>query len=42
VGFEFYLATSQVSGISLFDIRFKGDRIMYEVKDPSVPTKVDN
>jgi primary-amine oxidase len=31
VGFEFYLATSQVTAVSLFDIRFKGDGIMYEV-----------
>ena len=30
-GFEFYLTTAQATGVSLFDIRFKGERVMYEL-----------
>jgi primary-amine oxidase len=30
-GFEFYIATAQATGVTLFDIRFKGERIMYEL-----------
>ncbi|KAH9824582.1 Membrane primary amine oxidase, partial [Teratosphaeria destructans] len=30
-GFEFYITTAQATGVSLFDIRFKGERIMYEL-----------
>ncbi|TKA62158.1 hypothetical protein B0A55_11481, partial [Friedmanniomyces simplex] len=30
-GFEFYLTTAQATGISLFDIRFKGERVIYEL-----------
>lgn len=30
-GFEFYITTARVTGISLFDIRFKGERVMYEL-----------
>ena len=30
-GFEFYITTAQATGISLFDVRFKGERVMYEV-----------
>lgn len=30
-GFEFYITTAQATGLSLFDIRFKGERIMYEL-----------
>ncbi|WPH03192.1 Hypothetical protein R9X50_00606800 [Acrodontium crateriforme] len=30
-GFEFYITTAQATGVSLFDIRFKGERVMYEV-----------
>lgn len=30
-GFEFYITTAQATGISLFDIRFKGERVMYEL-----------
>lgn len=30
-GFEFYLSTAQATGLSLFDIRFKGQRVMYEL-----------
>lgn len=30
-GFEFYITTAQSTGLSLFDIRFKGERVMYEV-----------
>ena len=32
VGFEFYVAFSQSTGISLFDIKFKDERIIYEVR----------
>ena len=32
MGFEFYIAFSQSTGISLFDVRFKGERIIYEVR----------
>ena len=31
VGFEFYMAYSQVDGITLYDVRYKGERIIYEV-----------
>lgn len=30
-GFTFYITTAQSTGISLFDIRFKGDRVAYEL-----------
>ncbi|KAI1493671.1 copper amine oxidase [Biscogniauxia mediterranea] len=30
-GFEFYLTSTQATGVSLFDIRFKGQRVMYEL-----------
>ncbi|KAF7187989.1 Amiloride-sensitive amine oxidase [copper-containing] [Pseudocercospora fuligena] len=30
-GFEFYITTAQATGLSLFDIRFKGERVMYEL-----------
>lgn len=30
-GFEFYFTSTQATGVSLFDIRFKGERIMYEL-----------
>ncbi|KAH8774488.1 copper amine oxidase [Diaporthe sp. PMI_573] len=30
-GFEFYLTTTQATGVSVFDIRFKGERVMYEL-----------
>jgi len=30
-GFEFYITTSPATGVSLFDIRFKGERVMYEL-----------
>ncbi|EMC99114.1 hypothetical protein BAUCODRAFT_59376, partial [Baudoinia panamericana UAMH 10762] len=30
-GFEFYLTTAQATGVSLFDIRFNGQRVMYEL-----------
>ncbi|CAK3734610.1 Membrane primary amine oxidase [Lecanosticta acicola] len=30
-GFEFYITTSQATGLALFDIRFKGQRVMYEL-----------
>jgi primary-amine oxidase len=30
-GFEFYIATAQATGLTLFDIRFKGERVMYEL-----------
>ncbi|KAK3071898.1 hypothetical protein LTR53_007816 [Teratosphaeriaceae sp. CCFEE 6253] len=30
-GFEFYITTGQAQGISFFDIRFKGERVMYEL-----------
>ncbi|KAI5359477.1 putative copper amine oxidase [Septoria linicola] len=30
-GFEFYITTAQATGVSLFDIRFKGERVMYEL-----------
>jgi primary-amine oxidase len=30
-GFEFYISTTQATGLSLFDIRFKGQRVMYEL-----------
>jgi len=31
MGWEFYLSFSQVVSLSLFDIRFRGDRILYEL-----------
>lgn len=31
MGWEFNLAFSQVAGMSLFDIRFRGERIVYEL-----------
>lgn len=30
-GFEFYITTARSTGVSLFDIRFKGERVMYEL-----------
>ncbi|KAK4544002.1 hypothetical protein LTR36_004776 [Oleoguttula mirabilis] len=30
-GFEFYITTAQATGVSLFDIRFNGERVMYEL-----------
>ncbi|KAK5171018.1 uncharacterized protein LTR77_004162 [Saxophila tyrrhenica] len=30
-GFEFYITTAQATGLTLFDIRFKGKRVMYEL-----------
>lgn len=30
-GFEFYFTSTQATGVSVFDIRFKGDRVMYEL-----------
>ncbi|KAK8207911.1 hypothetical protein M8818_004164 [Zalaria obscura] len=31
MGFEFYVSTSQSTGVSLFDIKFKGDSVIYEL-----------
>lgn len=31
MGFEFYISFSQVTGITLWDIRFRGERIIYEL-----------
>ena len=30
-GFEFYITTAQSTGLTLFDIRFKGKRVIYEL-----------
>lgn len=30
-GFEFYFTSTQATGVSLYDIRFKGERVMYEL-----------
>ena len=30
-GFEFYITTAQATAVSLFDIRFRGERVMYEL-----------
>nr|POE79850.1 amiloride-sensitive amine oxidase [copper-containing] [Quercus suber] len=30
-GFDFYITTSQATGVSIFDIKFKGQRVMYEL-----------
>ncbi|KAK5109943.1 hypothetical protein LTR62_006432 [Meristemomyces frigidus] len=30
-GFEFYITSAMATGISLYDIRFKGQRVMYEL-----------
>ncbi|PSR77242.1 copper amine oxidase [Coniella lustricola] len=30
-GFEFYFTSTQATGVSLYDIRFKGQRVMYEL-----------
>lgn len=30
-GFEFYFTSTQATGVSVFDIRFKGERVMYEL-----------
>lgn len=30
-GFEFYITSARATGVSLFDIRFKGERVMYEL-----------
>lgn len=31
MGFEFYMAFSAISGVTLYDVRFKGERILYEL-----------
>ena len=31
MGYEFYLSSSQVTGVTLHDIRFQGERIIYEL-----------
>lgn len=31
-GFEFYLTSTQATGVGLYDIRFRGERVMYELK----------
>lgn len=31
MGFDFYITTTQSAGIGLFDIRFKGDSVLYEL-----------
>lgn len=31
MGFTFYMAFSAVTGVTLFDVRFKGERILYEL-----------
>ena len=31
MGFEFYMAFSAVTGVTLYDVRFKGERILYEL-----------
>ncbi|KAL3858668.1 hypothetical protein ACJMK2_008930 [Sinanodonta woodiana] len=36
MGWEFYLSASQMRGLSLFDIRFKGDRVVYELSSNEV------
>ncbi|KAK4503665.1 hypothetical protein PRZ48_004580 [Zasmidium cellare] len=30
-GFEFYITTAQATGLTLYDIRFKGERVIYEL-----------
>ncbi|KAI1341918.1 copper amine oxidase [Xylariaceae sp. FL0016] len=30
-GFEFFLTSTQATGVGLFDVRFKGERVMYEL-----------
>ncbi|ROV98725.1 hypothetical protein VMCG_06798 [Cytospora schulzeri] len=30
-GFEFYLTSTQATGVGLYDIRFRGERVMYEL-----------
>lgn len=30
-GFDFYFTSTQATGVSLYDIRFKGERVMYEL-----------
>ncbi|KAK7737303.1 hypothetical protein SLS53_006606 [Cytospora paraplurivora] len=30
-GFEFYLASTQATGVGVYDIRFRGERVMYEL-----------
>ena len=30
-GFEFYITNAQATGFSIYDIRFKGERVMYEL-----------
>lgn len=30
-GFEFYFSSTQATGVSVYDIRFRGDRVMYEL-----------
>ncbi|KAG8157998.1 hypothetical protein KVR01_012270 [Diaporthe batatas] len=30
-GFEFYLTSTQATGVGVFDIRFRGERVMYEL-----------
>jgi primary-amine oxidase len=31
MGFEFFITTSQVTGVALYDIQFRGERIIYEL-----------
>lgn len=31
LGFEFYLTSTQATGVGLYDIRFRGERVMYEL-----------
>lgn len=30
-GFDFYFTSTQATGVSLFDVRFRGERVMYEL-----------
>lgn len=30
-GFEFFITTAQATGVSLFDVKFKGERVVYEL-----------
>lgn len=30
-GFEFYISTAQSTAVSLFDVRFKGERVVHEL-----------
>ena len=31
MGYELYMTTAQATGLSLFDLRFRGERIIYEL-----------